>query len=43
MHKSQGSQWDEVLVVDEWFRNDRQQWLYTALTRAAKKVRVVKM
>lgn len=43
VHKSQGSQWDEVLVVDEWFRNDRQQWLYTALTRAAKKVRVVKM
>lgn len=43
VHKSQGSQFDEVLVVDEWFRNDRQQWLYTALTRAAKKVRVVKM
>lgn len=43
VHKSQGSQWDDVLVIDEWFRNDRQQWLYTALTRAAKKVRVVKM
>ncbi|YP_009966440.1 Dda-like helicase [Pseudomonas phage vB_PaeS_PAO1_Ab19] len=43
VHKSQGSQWDDVLVIDEWFRNDRKQWLYTALTRAAKTVRVVKM
>ena len=42
VHKSQGSQFDEVLVVDEWFRNDRKQWLYTAITRAAKKVRVVR-
>ena len=43
VHKSQGSQFDQVLVIDEWFRNDRQQWLYTAITRAAEKVRVVKM
>lgn len=35
-HKSQGSQWDSVLVFDEsWcFRDDAQRWLYTAITRA---------
>lgn len=43
VHKSQGSQWNHVLVIDEWRRPDRQQWLYTAITRAAETVRVVKM
>ena len=43
-HKSQGSQWDSVVVVDESsvFRNHAQQWLYTAITRAANKVTIVK-
>lgn len=43
-HKSQGSQWDNVLVFDEsWcFRENRNKWLYTAVTRAAEKVTVVK-
>lgn len=42
-HKSQGSQWDNVLVFDESaaFRNDRNRWLYTAVTRAAETVTVV--
>jgi exodeoxyribonuclease-5 len=42
-HKSQGSQWNNVLVVDEShvFRRDRQRWLYTAVTRAAEEVHVV--
>lgn len=42
-HKAQGSQWDHVLVIDEsrCFRSDKQKWLYTALTRAAKSVTVV--
>jgi exodeoxyribonuclease V len=42
-HKSQGSQWDSVLVVDESrvFRQHRHRWLYTAVTRAAKRVIVV--
>lgn len=42
-HKSQGSQWNNVLVVDEShvFRRDRARWLYTAVTRAAEEVRVV--
>ena len=42
-HKSQGSQWDNVLIFDEsrCFRDDWNRWLYTAITRAANKVRVV--
>jgi exodeoxyribonuclease-5 len=43
VHKAQGSQWDNVYLFDEsWaFREHRQRWLYTALTRAAKQVTVV--
>jgi exodeoxyribonuclease-5 len=39
-HKSQGSQWDKVLVMDESrvFRDSRHRWLYTAITRAAQSV-----
>jgi len=42
-HKSQGSQWTSVLVIDEsfCFREQRWQWLYTAITRAAERVVVV--
>lgn len=42
-HKSQGSQWDHVVVFDESssFRHDRAKWLYTAVTRAAERVTVV--
>lgn len=42
-HKSQGSQWDDVIVFDESrsFREARNNWLYTAVTRAAEKVTVV--
>lgn len=44
VHKSQGSQWDDVVVLDEWrHRATRAQWLYTAVTRAAERVTVVKM
>lgn len=43
VHKSQGSAWDSVLIFDESsaFGKDRYKWLYTAVTRAAKKVTVV--
>lgn len=43
-HKSQGSQWDDVLVFDESgaFRESADKWLYTAITRAASKVTVVR-
>jgi exodeoxyribonuclease-5 len=42
-HKSQGSQWDSVIVFDESgsFRDSRANWLYTAVTRAAERVTVV--
>lgn len=40
VHKAQGSQWPSVVVFDESsaFRTDRSRWLYTAITRAAKKL-----
>lgn len=40
VHKSQGSQWDNVLLIDESrsFGNDARKHLYTGITRAAKKV-----
>ncbi len=39
-HKSQGSQWNSVLIFDEsWcFREDAKRWLYTAITRAQTKI-----
>lgn len=43
VHKSQGSQWDDVIVHDESgsFRDAANQWLYTGITRAAKTLTVV--
>ncbi|WP_406854533.1 AAA family ATPase [Alsobacter sp. KACC 23698] len=43
VHKSQGSQWDDVVLFDEsWaFREHRTRWLYTGLTRAARRITVV--
>jgi exodeoxyribonuclease-5 len=43
VHKAQGSQWDEVVLFDESFafREHRARWLYTAVTRAAKRLTVV--
>lgn len=42
-HKSQGSQWSNVLIYDEsWcFRDQWERWLYTAITRASEKVTIV--
>lgn len=42
-HKSQGSQWDNVLVYNEnyCFRESAVQWLYTAVTRAAEQLTLV--
>ncbi len=44
VHKAQGSQWDDVLLFDESyaFREHRARWLYTGLTRAAKKLTIVR-
>src|SRR5471030_105874 len=43
VHKAQGSQWDDVVLFDESFAfsENRQRWLYTGVTRAAKRLTVV--
>lgn len=43
-HKAQGSQWARVVVKDESavFRNNAARWLYTAITRAAEELWLVK-
>jgi exodeoxyribonuclease-5 len=44
VHKAQGSQWDNVVLFDESyaFKDTRQRWLYTAITRAAKNLTIVR-
>jgi exodeoxyribonuclease-5 len=43
-HKSQGSQWDKVLIWDDkflvWKPQERAKWLYTAITRAVESVTI---
>jgi DNA helicase IV len=44
-HKSQGSEWDKVLVIEEKFPFDKTEharWLYTAATRSAEKLVLVR-
>ena len=44
-HKAQGSEWDKVLVFEESFPYDKTEhmrWLYTAVTRASKKLVVIR-
>lgn len=44
-HKAQGSQWDKVLVIEEYFpfeRVEHARHLYTGLTRAIKKCVIIK-
>jgi exodeoxyribonuclease V len=43
VHKAQGSQWDDVVLFDESFAfsDSRARWLYTGITRAAKRLSVV--
>ena len=40
-HKSQGSQWDGVMVIDEGIHFDRKRWLYTAITRAKRGLTII--
>ncbi len=44
VHKAQGSQWDHVVLFDESyaFREHRARWLYTAVTRAAERLTIVR-
>ena len=42
-HKAQGSEWRNVLLMDEQPRNDtRIEWVYTAITRAADRITIVR-
>lgn len=44
-HASQGSEWDKVLVIEENFpfdKKEHQRWVYTAATRAAEKLVLVR-
>ena len=44
-HKSQGSEWDKVAVLEERFpfeREEHARWLYTAITRASDKLVLVR-
>ncbi|MEX3010021.1 ATP-dependent RecD-like DNA helicase [Hoeflea sp. TYP-13] len=44
VHKAQGSQWDNIVLFDESyaFRDTRERWLYTAITRAAEQLTIVR-
>jgi exodeoxyribonuclease-5 len=43
VHKSQGSQWNDVFLFNEAnvFREEARRWLYTGITRAAERITVV--
>ena len=44
VHKAQGSQWNNVVLFDESdvFREHKERWLYTGITRAASKITIVR-
>lgn len=42
VHKAQGSEWPSVMLIDEYRRSEqRREWLYTGITRAAERLVVV--
>lgn len=43
-HSAQGSEWPEVTIIDDSgsFREERDRWLYTAITRAAERVTILR-
>ncbi|MEQ1929670.1 MAG: ATP-dependent RecD-like DNA helicase [Parvularculaceae bacterium] len=44
VHKSQGSQWNDIVLFDESFafQEQRARWLYTGVTRAAERLTLVR-
>jgi exodeoxyribonuclease-5 len=44
VHKSQGSEWPNVLVIDDYrgAKDLYKKWLYTAITRASKSVTIAR-
>lgn len=49
VHKSQGSQWNSLLLYDQkdafgyWSERDKRRWLYTGITRAAERITVMRI
>lgn len=43
-HSAQGSEWDEVVIIDDSqrFGDEARRWLYTAITRAAERVTLLR-
>ncbi len=43
VHKAQGSEWRNVILIDEYRRREeRREWLYTGITRAADKITIIR-
>ena len=43
VHKAQGSEWGNVILIDEYRRKEeRKEWLYTGITRAANKITIIR-
>jgi exodeoxyribonuclease-5 len=44
VHKSQGNEWNNVYIDCGWLSNNwnKSRWLYTAITRAKKKIEIIK-
>ena len=44
VHKAQGSQWNNIVLFDESdvFREHRERWLYTGITRAVQNITIVR-
>jgi exodeoxyribonuclease-5 len=40
-HQSQGSEWEHVIVCNDWPGDSYDRWLYTAITRASRKCELV--
>jgi exodeoxyribonuclease-5 len=41
VHKGAGSEWDRVVLFDRYNREERARWLYTGITRAAKRLVII--
>jgi exodeoxyribonuclease-5 len=39
VHKAQGSEWPNVILIDEYYRRlERTSWVYTGITRASERI-----
>jgi ATP-dependent exoDNAse (exonuclease V) alpha subunit len=42
VHMAQGSEFDNVLLIDEWFGENRIAWLYAGISRAAERITIAR-